>query len=80
MDACKYILPSWQGGTLNSRRAASLPVRYVEEERYEVPYHLQGILPQSLGGTVPKTLSPERRLIQRLPTGEHPGFCFDMTK
>ncbi|GFT91474.1 hypothetical protein TNCV_4286231 [Trichonephila clavipes] len=32
MDACKCIVPSWHGGTLNSRRVASPLVRLVEEE------------------------------------------------
>ncbi|GFV50360.1 hypothetical protein TNCV_3899951 [Trichonephila clavipes] len=32
MNICKCILPSQHGGTLNSHRAASPPVRLVEEE------------------------------------------------
>ncbi|GFV80973.1 hypothetical protein TNCV_2269571 [Trichonephila clavipes] len=32
MDVCKYLMPSRHGGTQNSRRAASLLVRLVEEE------------------------------------------------
>ncbi|GFT07775.1 uncharacterized protein TNCV_1213781 [Trichonephila clavipes] len=36
MDVCKCIVPSWYGGTLNSRRAASLLVRLVEgEEKWQ---------------------------------------------
>ncbi|GFW28335.1 uncharacterized protein TNCV_4640021 [Trichonephila clavipes] len=46
MDVLKCIVPSWHGGTLNSRRAASPLVRLVEgEERWEAPDHLQGVLP-----------------------------------
>ncbi|GFY10661.1 hypothetical protein TNCV_2194821 [Trichonephila clavipes] len=30
MDVCKCIVPSWHGGTLNSRRAASPLVKLVE--------------------------------------------------
>ncbi|GFX41593.1 uncharacterized protein TNCV_3109891 [Trichonephila clavipes] len=38
MDVCKCILPSQQGVTLNSHRAASHFVRLVEEEvRWEAP-------------------------------------------
>ncbi|GFV56396.1 uncharacterized protein TNCV_855491 [Trichonephila clavipes] len=52
MDVCKCIVPSRQGGTLNSRRAASPLVRLVEEEeRWEAPDHPQGVLPQNWGGT-----------------------------
>ncbi|GFY24279.1 uncharacterized protein TNCV_1013281 [Trichonephila clavipes] len=46
MDACKCIVPSWYGGTLNSRRAVSPLVRLVEgEERWEAPDHLQVVEP-----------------------------------
>ncbi|GFU93425.1 hypothetical protein TNCV_2728121 [Trichonephila clavipes] len=31
MDVCKCIVPSWHGGTLNSRRAANPLVRLVAE-------------------------------------------------
>ncbi|GFX06913.1 uncharacterized protein TNCV_1202281 [Trichonephila clavipes] len=48
MDVCKCIVPSQYGGTLNSRRATSPPVRLVEgEERWEASDHPQGILPQN---------------------------------
>ncbi|GFT17713.1 hypothetical protein TNCV_2588111 [Trichonephila clavipes] len=30
MDVCKFIVPLWHGGTLNSRRAAS-PLVWLEE-------------------------------------------------
>ncbi|GFX55513.1 uncharacterized protein TNCV_268011 [Trichonephila clavipes] len=50
MVVCKCIVPSWHGGTLNSRRAASPLVRLVEgEERWEAPDHSQGALPQNWG-------------------------------
>ncbi|GFV41184.1 uncharacterized protein TNCV_1102471 [Trichonephila clavipes] len=49
MDVCKCIVPLRHGGTLNSRRAASFLVRLVEEERWEVPDHHQGVLPQNWG-------------------------------
>ncbi|GFX70196.1 uncharacterized protein TNCV_4616341 [Trichonephila clavipes] len=40
MDVCNCIVPSWHGGTLNSRRAASPLVRLVEgEDRWEAPDH-----------------------------------------
>ncbi|GFV44834.1 uncharacterized protein TNCV_563831 [Trichonephila clavipes] len=46
MDVCKCIVPSRNGGTLNSRRAASPLVRLVEgEERWEAPDHPKGVLP-----------------------------------
>ncbi|GFW20128.1 uncharacterized protein TNCV_2320691 [Trichonephila clavipes] len=52
MDVCECILPSRHGGTLNSRRAASTLVRLMEEkERWEVPDHLQGVLPLNRGET-----------------------------
>ncbi|GFX30101.1 uncharacterized protein TNCV_2618121 [Trichonephila clavipes] len=38
MDVCKCIVPSWHGGTLNSRRASSPLVRLMGgEERWEAP-------------------------------------------
>ncbi|GFV47017.1 hypothetical protein TNCV_2699111 [Trichonephila clavipes] len=38
MGASKYIVSSWHGGTLNSRRATSSLVRLVEgEDRWEAP-------------------------------------------
>ncbi|GFX64528.1 uncharacterized protein TNCV_2811531 [Trichonephila clavipes] len=52
MDVCKYIVHLRQGGTLNSRRAASPLVRLMEgKERWEVPDHPQGVLPQNWGET-----------------------------
>ncbi|GFW11234.1 uncharacterized protein TNCV_3807541 [Trichonephila clavipes] len=52
MDVCKWIVPSRNGGTLNSHRAASPLVRLVEEEkRWEAPDHPQSILPQNWGET-----------------------------
>ncbi|GFW45519.1 uncharacterized protein TNCV_3244591 [Trichonephila clavipes] len=52
MGACKCIVPSRHGGTLNSRLAASPLVRLVGgEERWETPDHSQGVLPQNWGGT-----------------------------
>ncbi|GFX11827.1 uncharacterized protein TNCV_2996121 [Trichonephila clavipes] len=52
MDVCKCIVPLRHGGTLNSRRDASPLVRFVEgEERWEVPDHPQGDLPQNWGET-----------------------------
>ncbi|GFV07474.1 uncharacterized protein TNCV_1738291 [Trichonephila clavipes] len=51
MNVCKCIVPSRPGGTLNSRRAASLRVRLVEgEERWEATHHPQDVLPQNWGG------------------------------
>ncbi|GFW85565.1 lebercilin domain-containing protein [Trichonephila clavipes] len=44
--------PSWLGGTLNSRRAASPLLRLgVGEERLETPNHAQCVLPQNWDGT-----------------------------
>ncbi|GFW47403.1 uncharacterized protein TNCV_4536931 [Trichonephila clavipes] len=52
MVACKRIVSSRHGGTLNSRRAASLLVRWVEgKERWEAPDHPQGVLPLNWGET-----------------------------
>ncbi|GFY18658.1 HTH_Tnp_Tc3_2 domain-containing protein [Trichonephila clavipes] len=52
MDVCKCILPSWHGGTLNSRRAASPLVRLVEgEETWEAHDLPQGVLPLNWGET-----------------------------
>ncbi|GFV59833.1 hypothetical protein TNCV_4739611 [Trichonephila clavipes] len=43
MDVCKCIVPLLQGGTLNSRRAASPLVRLVaEDERWEAPHPCPG--------------------------------------
>ncbi|GFW66608.1 hypothetical protein TNCV_1370411 [Trichonephila clavipes] len=43
MDICKCIVPSWYGGILNGRRAASPLVRLVEwEEKLEDPDHSKG--------------------------------------
>ncbi|GFX91644.1 uncharacterized protein TNCV_3682301 [Trichonephila clavipes] len=48
MDACKCIVPSWHGSTLNSRRAASPLMRVVEgKEKWEISNNLQGVLPQN---------------------------------
>ncbi|GFU39751.1 trypsin-1 [Trichonephila clavipes] len=45
-DSCQH------DGTLNSRRAASPLMRFVEEkERWEAPVHPQGVLPQIWGGS-----------------------------
>ncbi|GFT47522.1 uncharacterized protein TNCV_3750451 [Trichonephila clavipes] len=42
MHVCKCLVPSWHGGNLNNRRAASPLVRMVEgEERWEAPDHHQ---------------------------------------
>ncbi|GFV53830.1 hypothetical protein TNCV_4208811 [Trichonephila clavipes] len=56
MDVCKCIVPLRQGGTLNSRRAAS-PLAWLVEgkERCEAPVLPQGILPQNRGDRDPKT-------------------------
>ncbi|GFV00393.1 uncharacterized protein TNCV_3643711 [Trichonephila clavipes] len=52
-----YAHPSMHGhcalrSTLNSCRAASPLVRFMEgEERWESPDHFQGVLPENWGGT-----------------------------
>ncbi|GFU85104.1 uncharacterized protein TNCV_1553671 [Trichonephila clavipes] len=52
MDVCKCIVPSRHEGTLKSRRIASPLVSLVEgEERWEVPKHPKGVLPQNWAGT-----------------------------
>ncbi|GFV11951.1 uncharacterized protein TNCV_3181821 [Trichonephila clavipes] len=52
MVVCKCIVPSWHGGTLNSRRAANPLVRLVEgEEKWEASDHPQGVLSQNWGET-----------------------------
>ncbi|GFW53477.1 hypothetical protein TNCV_3928551 [Trichonephila clavipes] len=47
MDACKCIVPSWHGGTLNSRRATS-PLVMLGEERWEA-LTTPGCSPSKLG-------------------------------
>ncbi|GFV07824.1 uncharacterized protein TNCV_305721 [Trichonephila clavipes] len=52
MDVCKRKVPSRHGGTLDSRRAASPLVRWVEgEERWETPDPPWCVLPQNWGET-----------------------------
>ncbi|GFV25039.1 uncharacterized protein TNCV_885051 [Trichonephila clavipes] len=52
MDIYECIVPSRQGGTLNSREAASPLVKLVEgEEKWEAPDHPQGILSLNWGET-----------------------------
>ncbi|GFW25559.1 uncharacterized protein TNCV_1308201 [Trichonephila clavipes] len=54
MDVCKCIVPARHGGTLNSRRAASPLVRFVEgEERWEASDHPQSVLPPNWSGIEP---------------------------
>ncbi|GFV43806.1 hypothetical protein TNCV_1658511 [Trichonephila clavipes] len=49
---CSRRVPSLHGGTLNSHRTASPLVMLVKgEERWEAPDQLQGVLPQSCGGS-----------------------------
>ncbi|GFU24490.1 hypothetical protein TNCV_2264501 [Trichonephila clavipes] len=56
MDACKFIVPSRYGGTLNSRRAASPLVRLVEgEERWEAFDPPTGCSSSKLGWNRAKT-------------------------
>ncbi|GFX38474.1 uncharacterized protein TNCV_2344471 [Trichonephila clavipes] len=53
MDVCKCIMPSRHGSSLNSRPATSPLVRLVEgKERWVVPDHPQGVLPQNWGRNV----------------------------
>ncbi|GFW72974.1 hypothetical protein TNCV_830971 [Trichonephila clavipes] len=55
MDTCKCIVPSWHGGTVNSRRAASPLVRWVEvEERWEALVTFR-MFSQNWDGTKPKS-------------------------
>ncbi|GFX51545.1 uncharacterized protein TNCV_5012491 [Trichonephila clavipes] len=50
MDGYKCIVSSRHGGTLNSRRATSPLVRWVEvEERWEAPDYSSGSSPSKLG-------------------------------
>ncbi|GFV41836.1 uncharacterized protein TNCV_3629871 [Trichonephila clavipes] len=77
MDVCKCIMPSWQGFTLNSRRAASrLVMLEKEEERWEASDYTQGLFPQNWGETelnrlvicmVLKTTVNDRRYLALLP-------------
>ncbi|GFX24240.1 uncharacterized protein TNCV_1366201 [Trichonephila clavipes] len=54
MDVCECIVPSRQGGTLNSHRTASPLVRLVEgEEMWEASDHSQSVLSLYWGGTEP---------------------------
>ncbi|GFW48460.1 uncharacterized protein TNCV_1110191 [Trichonephila clavipes] len=53
-DACKCIVPSRDGGTLNSRRTTSPLVRLMEgEERCKASDNPQGVLHQNWGGNKP---------------------------
>ncbi|GFT89739.1 hypothetical protein TNCV_7801 [Trichonephila clavipes] len=60
MGVCKCTVLAWHGGTLNSRLAASLLVRLVEEEDMcEATYHHQSVLLQNWGWNRAKiVLSP----------------------
>ncbi|GFY11828.1 uncharacterized protein TNCV_1530201 [Trichonephila clavipes] len=70
IDICKSIVPLRHGGTLNSRRAASPLVRFVEgEERWEAPNHPQGVLPQNWEEPSKIVLSPSWCSKLRLTTG-----------
>ncbi|GFW22069.1 uncharacterized protein TNCV_1632031 [Trichonephila clavipes] len=51
MDVCKCIVPSLQGGILNSHRAASPLMRLVVDERWEVPDPPPGCSASKLGRT-----------------------------
>ncbi|GFX70194.1 uncharacterized protein TNCV_4616321 [Trichonephila clavipes] len=52
MDACKCVVYSRHGGTLNNLRATSPLVRLVEGgQRWEAPDHPQGVLPLNWGET-----------------------------
>ncbi|GFS78490.1 uncharacterized protein TNCV_3147461 [Trichonephila clavipes] len=54
MDVCKRIVHLRHGGTLNSRRAASPLVWWVEgEERWEASDHPQNVLPLNWGAAEP---------------------------
>ncbi|GFS53740.1 uncharacterized protein TNCV_731341 [Trichonephila clavipes] len=78
MDACKCIVPSWHGGTLNSHRAASHLVRWVEgEERRETPGHLEGVLAQNWGGNEPNHTVTFMVLKLRVTSGVQSSPCHD---
>ncbi|GFV52938.1 uncharacterized protein TNCV_2876061 [Trichonephila clavipes] len=51
---CQCIVPSRHGGTLNSRRSASLVWLVEGDDRWETPDHPQGFLPLNWGGTKQK--------------------------
>ncbi|GFW51901.1 uncharacterized protein TNCV_1188321 [Trichonephila clavipes] len=52
MGVCKCIVPLRHGGTLNSNRATSPLVKFLEEEeRWEALDHPHGVLRQNWGGT-----------------------------
>ncbi|GFU81766.1 uncharacterized protein TNCV_3086781 [Trichonephila clavipes] len=54
MAVCKCIVPLRQGGTLNSRRAASPHLWLMEgEEKWETSEHPKSVLPQNWGRTEP---------------------------
>ncbi|GFU52736.1 uncharacterized protein TNCV_275511 [Trichonephila clavipes] len=76
MDVCKCTVPSRQGGTLNSRRAACPLFRLVaREEKWEDSGHLEDVLPQN-GGSL-KLMSRAWSTALRLTTGVHPALCRD---
>ncbi|GFY17227.1 hypothetical protein TNCV_1090031 [Trichonephila clavipes] len=63
MDVRKRVVPSRHWGTLNSRRAASPLVWWVEgEERWVASDQPQGVRPQNWGGTETDMTSPFRLL------------------
>ncbi|GFU01127.1 uncharacterized protein TNCV_2834941 [Trichonephila clavipes] len=78
MDVCKCIVPLWHGSTLNSRRAASPLVRLVqEEEKWEAPDYLQGVLPQIWGETEPNHSVTCMILIATVVNRRHLALCHD---
>ncbi|GFV35597.1 hypothetical protein TNCV_3473681 [Trichonephila clavipes] len=78
MDGCKYIVPSRQGGILNSRRAASPLVLLVEgEDRWEVPNPVLslkiGVEPRKITCMVLKAKANYRHKILALSHDEFHG-------
>ncbi|GFY25363.1 hypothetical protein TNCV_2484831 [Trichonephila clavipes] len=77
MDICKCILPLWHGGTLRSRRAASLHVR-LTEERWELPNQPFWLLSLGIGVESSQiTLSSVWCSKLRITTGLHLAHFHD---
>ncbi|GFW23221.1 uncharacterized protein TNCV_3803211 [Trichonephila clavipes] len=78
MDVCKCIVPSRQGGTLNSRGAASPLVRLVKgEERWEASDHPQSVLPLNWGGIEPNRTVTCMVLKATANDRRHLALCHD---
>ncbi|GFW45562.1 uncharacterized protein TNCV_3245021 [Trichonephila clavipes] len=80
MDICKCIVPSRQGSTLNSHRAASPLVRLAEgEKRWEAhdPHPLESVLPQNWDETELNHFVTCMAIIATANDRHHLALCHD---